>query len=334
MKRNDEIIQLSNEIMLDITEGRMPLYTVLLKASRLSLLLDLPKNVDLFKEWAKYAEQNQFVVDTFRSSMESAKDPDVSIASANPSEFVNGGFGSRQNGNTIERNYLRSEATKVVGYLAKYRTETYTFVSGVNSSWQFGNVAETIFDKKRKRVEPVLERIFPDTSQRLNSIEQNLRSTNPEDWKNAVSSCRALLMDIADIVNPAKDKDDKGKYINRLKDYVSPKVQSGTKKKLLKTYFDELKARIEYTMDLTQGSAHQSRPLLTEAEDVVLNTYLVIAELMQLYSEHNNDELRQRLTELQAKKPDVVGPNTEEVTSKLVIMEKDKNDSINSAKRQ
>lgn len=303
MKRNDEIIKLSSEIMVDITDGRLPLYTVLLKASRLSLLLDLPKNVDLFKDWAKYAEQNQFVVDTFRSSMEATKDPDVSITSANPNEFVNGRFGTGQNGNTIERNYLRSEATKVVGYLSKYRAETYTFVSGVNSSWQFGNIAETIFEKKRKRVEPVLERIFPDTSQRLNSIEQNLRSANPEDWKNAVSSCRALLMDIADILNPAKDKDDKGKYINRLKDYVSPKVQSATKKKLLKTYFDELKSRIEYTMDLTQGGAHQGRPLLTEAEDVVLNTYLVIAELMQIYTENNKEELLERLTELQAKEP-------------------------------
>lgn len=303
MKRNDEILQLSEEIMLDITEGRLPLYVILLKASRLSLLLDMPKNVDVFKEWAKYAEQNQFIVDTFRSNIESAKDPDVSVTSANPNEFVNGRFGGDNNGNTWERNNLRTEANKIVGFLARYRSETYNFVSGVNNNWQFGNIAQTIFEKKRKRVEPVLERIFPDTSQRLNSIEQNLQSSNSEDWKNAVSSCRALLMDIADLLNPPTTAEDKGKYINRLKDYVSPKIESTTKKKLVKTYFDELKARIEYTMDLTQGGAHQGRPVLNEAEDVVLNTYLVVAELMQVYTENNKTELLERLTELQAKEP-------------------------------
>lgn len=69
-------------------------------------------------------------------------------------------------------------------------------------------------------------------------------------------------------------------------------------------------------MDLTQGGAHQNRLLLTEAEDVVLNTYLVIAELMQLYSENNKSELLERLTELQAKEPEIVN---------VVKQEKDKN---------
>lgn len=303
MERNKEIVQLSNEIMLDITNGRLPLYVILLKAARLSSLLDMPKNVDLFKQWAKFAESNQFVIDTFRSSIESAHDPDISITSANPNEYVNGVYGGKHNGNVIERGGLRQEAKKVVGYLANYRTEAYTFASGINQNWQFGNIAETIFEKKRKRAEPVLERIFPDTSQRLNSIEQNLRSTNPEDWKNAVASCRALLMDIADLLNPPKDTADKGKYINRLKDYISPKIQSNTKKKLVKTYLDEVKARVEYTMDLTQGGAHQSRPAVQEAEDVVLNTYLIIAELMQVYVDHNKSELLERLTELQAREP-------------------------------
>lgn len=110
-------------------------------------------------------------------------------------------------------------------------------------------------------------------------------------------------MDIADLLNPPTTAEDKGKYINRLKDYVSPKIESTTKKKLVKTYFDELKARIEYTMDLTQGGAHQGRPVLNEAEDVALNTYLVVAELMQVYTENNKTELLERLTELQAKEP-------------------------------
>jgi hypothetical protein len=284
MTRNEEITALAEEIMLDITNNRIPLHSALLKASRLSLLIDMPKNVDLFKEWAKYAEQNSFVVETYKSTIESAKDRDVAISSANPHQIVYNSMG-----NFLERNGIRSEAKNVVGYLAKYRTEAYNFASQVFTKWRFGNVAESVFEKKRKRVEPILREIFPDADQRLNSIEQNIASHNSEDWKNAVISCRTLFMDIADIFSPAKPGEDKKDYINRLKDFVSPKITGETKKNLLDSLFEELKNRIEFTAKLTQGSAHMDRPTLTDSENIVLYTYLVISELIEIYSSRKNE---------------------------------------------
>lgn len=280
MKRNEQITKLAEEIMLDITNSRLPLHNILLKASRLSLLLDMPDNVKTFKEWARYAEQNQFTVDTFRANIESAKDRDVSISSANPNQYV-----WNPAGNFMERQQIRTNANTIIGFLAQYRTETYNFALGVYAKWQFGNIAESIFEKKRRRSEPILREIFPDINQRLNSIEQNIKSDNAEDWKNAIASCRTLIMDIADILNPPQTAEDKSKYINRLKDFISPLVKSDTKKKLLKTYLEELKKRVEYTSDMTQGGAHQERPVLEEAEDVVLYTYLIIADLIVFYKD-------------------------------------------------
>lgn len=278
MKKNEQIAQLAEEIMVDITDSRLPLHNILLKASRLSLLLDLPDNVKFFKEWANFTEQNLFIVDTFNVRVEAAKDKDVSIHSANPDQFVMSPFG-----NSMERRMIKNEAQKTVQFLAKYRTETYDFALGVFTKWQFGNIAENIFERKRSKAEPVLRDIFPDINQRLNSIELNIRSDNPEDWKNAVGSCRTLLMDIADILNPPKTAEDKGKYINRLKDFISPLIESETQRKLPKSYLEEMKKRIEYTFDLTQGGAHKDRPILDEAEDVVLYAYLIIADLMSIY---------------------------------------------------
>jgi hypothetical protein len=282
MTKNLEITTLAEEIMIDITDSRLPLHNILLKASRLSLLLDIPDNVELFKLWAGYAEQNQFIVETYRTNVEAAKDRDVSIASANPAQYVMNPLG-----NVFERQRLKDEAQKIVQFLAKYRSETYNFVLGIFTKWQFGNIAQSIFEKKRSKAEPVLREIFPDINQRLNSIELNMASENPEDWKNAVASCRTLLMDIADLLNPAQEAGDKNKFINRLKDFVAPLVVSETKKQFLKTYFDELKKRIEYTMDMTQGGAHNDRPTREEAEDVILYTYLLIADLMAIYKEKN-----------------------------------------------
>lgn len=278
MNKNEEITQLAKEIMIDITNNRIPLHSILLKASRLSLLLDISTNVTLFKDWAKYAEQNSFVIETFKANVEAAQDKPVSLASANPDQYLLAPWG-----NFMERSGIRTKAEQVVGYLAHYRTETYNFALGIYNKWQFGNLAESIFEKKRKRTEPILQNIFPDINRRLNSIEQNLKSDNSEDWKNAVVSCRALLMDLADILNPSASKKDKISYINRLKDFISPKIDSGTKRKLPISVLEELKKRLEYTSNLTQGSAHKDRPLQVEAEDVVLYTYLIVSELMEIY---------------------------------------------------
>jgi hypothetical protein len=48
-------------------------------------------------------------------------------------------------------------------------------------------------------------------------------------------------------------------------------------------------------MDLTQSGSHQGRPLKDEAEDVVLHTYLVIAELMQIYANEDKKERTEQL---------------------------------------
>ena len=78
MNKNEEITKISGEILLDITENRMPLNIILLKCSRLALLLDLPQSVEYYKNSAEYSESNSFTIETFRNNIEAAKDSDVS----------------------------------------------------------------------------------------------------------------------------------------------------------------------------------------------------------------------------------------------------------------
>jgi hypothetical protein len=274
MKKADEVKKLAQEILEDFDNDRHPLPNILRKASRLSEILKIPFNVTLFKDWAKDAEHKEFIIGSFQSNIESAKDAPVSIQSANPNQYVMHG------NNNFERNIIRNEAKTAQSAIAGYRTETYNFVSGIYNSEVFGNLVESIFERKRSKTEPKLISVLPDGRERICSIEDNLKSQNPEDWKNAVVSCRALLMDIADAINPATNEEDKNKYINRLKDYISPKIESKTKKKLSKTFLDELNKRIEQTLDLIQGPAHKDRPTKEMAEDVVLYTYLVISEIL------------------------------------------------------
>src|SRR3990167_7703431 len=151
MGKNEEITQLSDEIMQDLTSGVIPLHSALLKAARLSLLVGIPKNVQLFKDWAKYAEENSFVISSFNTSMEAAKDPNISVSSANEYERVTAGISS----NIFERTGLRTQAQKVANNSAFYRAEAYNFALNIYTTWKFGNIAQNIFEKKREKSEIV-----------------------------------------------------------------------------------------------------------------------------------------------------------------------------------
>lgn len=88
MKKNEKILQLSEEILIDITNDRLPLHNILLKAAYLSQLLEMTKNVTIFKGWAKLSEQNSSVMQSFESNIAAAKDPNVSITSSNPQQYI------------------------------------------------------------------------------------------------------------------------------------------------------------------------------------------------------------------------------------------------------
>jgi hypothetical protein len=55
-------------------------------------------------------------------------------------------------------------------------------------------------------VDSVIGQSVPDAVQRLTAAYGNLRSDNPEDWSNAVHSCRRILQDLADVVFPATEE--------------------------------------------------------------------------------------------------------------------------------
>jgi len=281
MKNSEEITSLAYEILVDLSENRVPIHCTLLKASRLAMITNDSKNRSVFQEMSKYAETATFLVETFQSSVDAARDPNISLSSANPNQYLR----NWGNSNAIERSALRKSAIERASSIAGYRSSTYEYSMNIYQKYRLGNTAETIFEKKRERTDPILTTIFPDINDRLNTIDSNIKSTRQEDWKNAVSSCRTLLMDLADILNPStKELTNKTKYINRLKDFVSTKEDSDSRKKYLGNYIEELKERIQDTVDLTQGPSHQVRPSLESAEDIVLMTYLLISDLLVIYT--------------------------------------------------
>ncbi len=285
MNRNQEIAKLAYQIITDLDWWSLPVHISVLKCVRLCKLMWRAKDANVFSDRAKKAEFAEWKIHWVLALIQSAKDPDVSLSSSNPNQYVVNTSSNKQ-----ERLGLDMQLWMHRSSISNFRTETYKRVAWVYEKYQFWNLAESVFDRKRKRTEPFLHLILPDAELRLNSIEVNLTSDNPEDRKNAVVSCRTLINDIANIVNPPSGKADVDKYINRLKSFVSPKKwawESKTKSSLSDSILEDLKNKIEYCTKLTQWSAHIDRRSKEYADDVLLNTYLVISEVVELYAMRN-----------------------------------------------
>ena len=96
------------------------------------------------------------------------------------------------------------------------------------------------FTRIRAAVDDKVGRVVPDAVHKFSAVHDNLKSENPEDWANAVHSCRRILQDLADALFPSTDEVRKlesggetreiklgtDNYINRLICYVQDQATS------------------------------------------------------------------------------------------------------------
>ena len=97
---------------------------------------------------------------------------------------------------------------------------------------------DSVFSQFRKEADERLEALAPSILGKLTSVYDNLDSENPEDWANAVHSCRRILVDLADALYPPRDepieiggklvKVGQEQYINRLVQFIASKTGSKT----------------------------------------------------------------------------------------------------------
>lgn len=239
--KNEETLQLSEEILRNIELSEIPLRNVVLKCARLARLTNNQNAMDLFNyelagypqdengfilaeafNLARYANRtfrqkdqsgnNEYMfpqtvaeleaeVDAAKEQLRVAFDTDVSVSSSNPMQHVIAPMG-----NTIERASLRQIITESSKKIDQLKVAYYRYVLGVYYELKFGIITEDIFSKKKGFVDKILSEKLPEAIKKFVSIYENLKSGNEEDWANAVHSCRRLLSDIADYLYPPSDE--------------------------------------------------------------------------------------------------------------------------------
>jgi hypothetical protein len=329
MDKNKEIIELTETILKNIERQEFPLSNIVFRCARLARITNNQAAIDWFKyEQSGYPESpgggiearafelarfgnRTFVkkekgeqskeymfpqtvaeieseLDAAKEQMKVAHDHDIAISSANPEQFVMPHYG-----NTLERNKLKETIVEKSKKLNQIKSAYYNYVLGVYYEMKFKGITEDIFQKRKLIVDKALSQHLPGAMEKFVVVYENLKSDKPEDWSNALTSCRRIIKDIADLLFPPstdeieieggeKLKLDDEHYIARIKEFVK-------KNKSSKTFEGLLGSQLEFTADrldaIYKGTNKGTHANVTqeEAERYVMYTYMLLGDLLSLY---------------------------------------------------
>lgn len=157
----------------------------------------------------------------------------------------------------------------------------------------YGNIVEDTFTRARLEANEKLAKLCPDAIKKFVSVYDNMDSNNPEDWANAVHSCRRILLDMADALYPPRDqpisvngkaiKVGAEQYINRLIQFVSSKVESKTYADVVGADLSSIGIRLDAINNAVCKGTHVDVSK-DEASRYIIHTYLLISDIISLYN--------------------------------------------------
>lgn len=282
VSKNKAIFSLARDIMRKIKKDDVRLSNVLLQAAELSHLTGLDENIKFFNEGSQKVEKSQVYLDTYSSTIEAAKDPPISITSANPNELV--GW-SAHKGNHLERQGIRLQQQNAIQTIAHYKALTYEFVMKVYYTYLFGQEVSTILDSYKERVLNEILKKFPELKEYFEVINENITSINTRGWAAVASECRNILIKLSGQLWKKTEKTFKrpngkiielrGKEKNMLIAYIDTKVSGSN---LNKARNEKLCGIIHEIFEI--GGKQKRKIEKTETSNSVIDTYIFLAELI------------------------------------------------------
>ncbi|MBO5967931.1 MAG: hypothetical protein J6S14_05475 [Clostridia bacterium] len=225
-------------------------------------------------------------IETLRIKLAASVDPDISLTSANPNQYL-----FPPAGNSDERSQITSQIQQKTQILAQVKGALYNYVLTIYNKLVYGNIVEDIFTESRMNVNQKLGEYCPKSIEKFVSVYENLSSDNPEDYANAVHSCRRILLDLADALYPPSDipvqingksiKVGADQYINRLIQYISSKSGSKTYNDVVGSDLSSIGMRLDAINDAVCKGTHTD-VTKDEATRYIIHTYLLISDIVSL----------------------------------------------------
>lgn len=288
--KTSETLSLAEEILRNIELNEIPLTNACLKAVRLTRLLNDTQRFDELTKISSYIGQLESYIEASKIRLAAARDPDVSISSANPDQYI-----LSPSGNTFERDKITYGILSSEKNLQERKTTVYNYVLNIYYELRFSAVPQEVFERTRRRVDKRLAEMVPEAVKKFVSVYDNMKSSNPEDWSNAVHSCRRILQAVADVLYPPypdglsevnrggkKIKVGPDKYVNRPITYAEDKSNSGRFCEVIGSHLRFLGDRLDSVYSAATKGSHTEIKSAEEAERYIIYTYLLIGDILRL----------------------------------------------------
>ena len=321
-----EALILSREVLKNFELSEISLENIVLKTARLARLLDefdyekvfqfevsgyqsYPKGIppDVFEvarlanriskndkgEESAYTRSIGQMIFEKKAHLESLRvsaDPSISLSSANEFQRIPAPAGNRR-----ERQHILDTLKILEQQLSERKAFIYSYIMRKNIELEFAGNLYDVFHSALESSKNRIVEIIPDGVQKLNSIMENLRSSNQEDWSNAVHSCRRLLESVADKTFSPKRKTikkdgkeiklGKQQYINRLIAFVESNQSSSTYSNIVGSQLKFLGDRLDAISNATQKSSHHILKKRSEAERYFIYTSLILSDILSFLKE-------------------------------------------------
>lgn len=188
--------------------------------------------------------------------------------------------------------------------------KTYEYATSLYNKITLTEAPKTSFDILKEAVDDKLFDVNPELAEKLMVAFKRVTSDNPEEWSQALTTCRRFIEGLADTIYPASKKEVNGRklgetqYINRIWAFMDESIESSTNKDLAKAHVDLIGSYLQRTHKQTNKGVHATLTRV-EAVKTVFHTYLIVADILEhLNVEEKQDEgldiLTASLDELQS----------------------------------
>ncbi len=187
---------------------------------------------------------------------------------------------------------VKNAYVKNVKLFSSLKSAIHSYATDCFIAIELGDFAQGIFEEAREEVEKFIRAKSPESAEKLLAITSRLKEGNGESCSAALTSCRRLLMDIADAVFPAQDEewlDNKGngrkvqkdQYKNRIIAFVEKSKMSSSSESIIISDVEHLAARLDAVYEKSCKGVHDVVNI-SETRLTVISTYLLIAEVARV----------------------------------------------------
>lgn len=221
------------------------------------------------------------------------------ITKASDTSFMAGSTFATETYNSVlqkvrtEQNSLMSNITFNTKLLSKIRTKVYSWVVNIYYQFRFGEITESLFQRIKGNVDTSLMEVCPDTLKQFVAAYERLDSDNPEEWSQAMSTCRNILQDFTGILFPPQREKytlrdgsqiqvTEDKYKNRLIAYLDSLDLGRRDNNLLRARIDELITKVHALNDMLSKGTHEGINNF-QVNICVIETYFLISSLLDIW---------------------------------------------------